>query len=108
MDRSCVLAAQNISAVLKTRGLSTGFLVGRLADGLAATLAQKLDASEESAAFRYAGDVLSDPDAVHRLENGNGTLVLVRRYETSCGEIERTVTLLKALGKNVLGFMMVE
>ena len=106
--QSCALAAQSLGAALAARGLDGIALVGRLPEGKAEELTQKLNAAGTKATYRYAGDVLTDPATVQALEDGKEVLLLAERYATSFADVEQTLTLLKAWGKSVLGVVVVE
>ena len=107
-EQSCALAAQNLGATLRERGLDGVSLVGRLPEGQAETLAQKLDTAGAGVGFRYAGDALADPAAAQNLEGRGEVLLLAERYGTRLAEVEQTLTLLKAWGKTALGIVVVE
>ena len=83
-------------------------LVGRLSEGKAEELTQRLNAAGAKAAYRYAGDALTDPATARALEGGKEILLLAERYATSFADVEQTLTLLKAWGKSVLGVVVVE
>ena len=107
-EQSSLLAAQNLGAVLKERGISRTYLVGRLPEGQAEALAQKMDTAGAGISFRYAGDALSDPGTARSLEENNEVLLLAERYVTRNADVEQTLTLLKAWGKMTLGVIIVE
>lgn len=107
-EQSCALAAQNLSAVIRKRGLDKGTMIGHLPDKMAETLEKKLEAAGAGVGFRYAGDVLENPSAVGNLEGTGEVLLLAERYATHCADVEQTLTLLKAWGKTILGVVVVE
>ena len=107
MEQACVLTAQNLSAVLKKQGLTTGTLTGRLPEGLAEKITQKMNAAGINVRFRYAGNALTDAATAGNLGDDREVLVYADRYGTSCAEIKQLMTLMNAWGKTVLGVVVV-
>lgn len=108
LDQSCILTAQNLGATLKERSLTIGALVGRLPNGLAETLAQKMDSADAGVSFRYAGDALNDPTTAKNLDGLGEVFVICERYTTHSADVNQLLTLLRAWGKTALGVVLLE
>ena len=107
MEQQCVLAAHNLSAMLREQEIGDARFVGHLDRGFAEGLAQKMDAATETM-FSYAGDALTEPETAKRLGQTDKVLLLAENGTTQLKDIAQTLTLLKAWGKTVLGAVVVE
>lgn len=107
MEQQCVLAAHNLSAMLREQEIGDARFVGHLDRSFAEGLAQKMDAATETA-FSYAGDALAEPETAKKLGQADKVLLLAENGTTQLKDIAQTLTLLKAWGKTVLGAVVVD
>lgn len=108
LDQSCIIAANNVGAILKEQNLAAGKLVGCIERPLAETIAQKMSAASPDSGFSFAGNALSEPDTAKKLDGTEKVILIAENVKTLTKDIRQTLTLLEAWGKTVLGVVVVE
>lgn len=104
----CKLAANNLSAVLKEKDLTEGVLTGDLPTELTANIVDDMNKAGAAQEFRYAGDILSDPEAASKLSDVTEVVLMGQNTKTRLDSIQKECTLLKAWGKEIIGVVVVE
>lgn len=102
------LLVNNLNGVLKEKGLAKAAIVAVMDEEDAKATVKRLDAVDKKVPYVYAGDPLTDPDTVKRLEDSSDVVLMTGRYRTRIDDIQKTGTLLKACGKSILGAVIVE
>lgn len=108
LETSCKLAANNLSGVLKEKGVSSATVISDLDETTAAGIVAGLDKAGTGIPFTYAGNVLSDPETVKRLSNVSEVLLLGHQNGTRMEDVQKIKTLLEAWGKTTLGVIVLE
>lgn len=108
MEADCRLAANNLSAVIKAIGLSSGFFTGDLSGEAAGEIINAMSKALPEAKFVYAGNILAEPEAAERLASADKVLLLGWKDRSMRSSIQKELTLLKAWGKDVIGAVVLE
>ena len=106
--QDCTLVARNLSAALQKQGIGEAWFVGRIDRAAAEDLMRKMAAAAPEIVFSYAGDILSEPEAVGNLKGTDKLILLGLNQKTALADIEQMLTLLRAWGKTVLGVVSLE
>ncbi len=102
------LAANNLSAVLKENELTEGVLVGDLPVEQTMEIVNNMNEAGTAHTFRYAGDILTDPEAAQKLSEATEVILMGHNSVTRTENIQKMSTLLKAWGKEIIGVVVVE
>lgn len=108
LPNQCRLAANNLSAVLKEKELKEGILIGDLPTDLTTNIIDNMNKADNAQKFKYAGDILSDPEAAGMLNDVTDVVLIGKNGKTSIDIIQKERTLLEAWGKEVIGVVVVE
>lgn len=106
--QQCSLAANNISAVLKEKDLAEGVLIGNLSAEKTTGVVDGMNEAGISQTFRYAGDILTDPEAAQKLSGVTEVILMGKNNATRTENIQKMRTLLKAWGKEIIGVVVFE
>ena len=104
----CTLAAHNLAAIAQKQGITEVRFIGQMERVFAESLVKKMSAAVPETAFSYAGDVLSEPDAIGCLKGAEQVVLLAENQTTSIADARQTLTLLKAMGITALGVVTIE
>lgn len=104
----CKLAANNIGAVLKEKGLTDGVVMGDVSAELAEDIVAKMNDAGTENRFRYVGNALSDAETVNRMDGVPEVILIGQTSQTGMEAVEKEKLLLTAWGKKVLGAIVVE
>ena len=74
----------------------------------AAELVKTMGKIDSKTPYILAGNVLEDPESVKKLGDSNEVILLGKRYYTKIDEIQRIKILLSALGKSIIGAVVLE
>ena len=107
-DVGCALAARNLTAIACKQSAGAVRFVGQVERDCANRLVGKMSAAVPETAFSYAGDVLSEPDAIGCLKGAEQVVLLAENQTTSIADARQTLTLLKAMGITALGVVTIE
>ncbi len=108
MNESCIIAANNIGAILKEQGLEAGSLVGCMNPELAETVAQKMNEASPDGSFVFVGNALTEPATAKKLDGTDKVILVAENLATPTKDIRQTLTLLEAWGKTTLGVVVIE
>ena len=108
IEADCRLAANNLSAVIKALGLSSGVFTGDISGEDAKEILDAMNRALPDAKFVYAGNILTDPEAAQRLASANKVLLLGQKDSSMRGNVQKELTLLKAWNKDIAGAVILE
>lgn len=107
LDTACKLAANNLTGVLKERGVTGVAVVSDLKDTTASAIVAKLGQAETGSRFVYAGNILTDPEAVKKLDTSE-VFLLGQQNGTRMEDVQKMKVLLDAWGKTALGVIALD
>ena len=104
----CQLAANNLIAVLKDKDLSEGVLIGNMPIEQTSSIIDNMNSAGTKQTFRYAGDILKEPEAAQKLNDAAKVILMGHNGKTRIETIQKEQILLKAWGKEAIGVIVVE
>ncbi len=102
------LIVNNLNGVLKEKDISRAVFVNAMDSEDAKGIVKRLDSIDKKVPYVLAGNVLEDPDAVNKLSDTKEVILMGKRYKTRTDDIQKSLTILKACGKSILGAIIVE
>ena len=106
IEASEALAAANISAILKKKNAPSAAVVSMADKKLCADIVDGMNKSAN--VFSFAGNVISESDAVERLDEVNDVVLLAENEKITVDEVAEIVKRLDAWGKNLLGVIVIK
>lgn len=102
------LIVNNLGGVLKEKNLSKAVFVDAMFEEGAEELVSNMDKLDTSTPYIFAGNVLTDPDAVKKIGDASQVILLGKKYITQIEDLKRISTLLSAIGKDIIGAIILE
>ena len=106
-EEAGALAAANVSAMLKQKESSRTMLISTSDKKLCNDFLAGIKNSCADA-FSFAGNILTEPEAVSALENVEQVVLLAEGEKISVDEVRQIQTLLTAWGKKLLGVILIK